>query len=325
MKVGRPIATVPARYCEKVEELPGGDFLLHSGNSTTCLEAEGQVRWHLGDTRDTIVGPDGRVLTIQNGALTELDPENGEQLWKMEPQPKMRFLQPALSPDGKIYVGSDKNLVFQVDPSKPEPVAEFRLGRNWLPRWLESNIYLAPATDNQGNVLLEGTFSVTCRTPEGKAKWREKFGEAINDPQFIRGQWFLSDNKGELHALGPEGGVRWRTGQRTPNGGNMHVDCLTEGPPGIVYFHPTGHPLVALDEFTGREIFRFGEHRSGHTHYRAELGDDGLLYVSTNSWRRKDIGAEINRLHVLNAETGEPVQEAIEVAEVSSRFGSMET
>lgn len=314
-QVGRPISVIPADYCHKTQRLPGGGLLVESGSSLTCLKSDGQVQWHVGESRGSSIGPQGEIVHLSGQAVAGLDPSTGEELWRFEsPNPKTQLSDPVMTKDGSVLVGTSRGRAIRIEPGNPEPLSAYRLNRSWIPDWLFPGYHTGVATDDQGSVVLEGAFRMVSRSPEGKVNWRTRFSECINEPEFIRSQWVVSDNKGALHAISRDGARRWSTFERTPNGGNMYVDCLTPGPPGILYFHPTGSPLVALDENTGQELFSFGPALAGHSHYRATYDEqDGLLYVS-RFLSPYDGGPDPapNQLHVLDAQTGRPVRDPVE-------------
>lgn len=284
---GEPRARLQGTGVYQTRPLPDGDLLIQTDASLTRVDAEGKVAWSVSGpsyTESVTVGQDA-LYASQPGQVSRLDPDTGQALWtQTTSDSKYRGITSlALGPQGQLYASTDRSRAVQLDPATGEKGREFCVHRTWVEQWL--NTYsVGVATGPDGAVVIQEAFKMECREPDGRHRWSHKFSECVDNPIYCRDRWLVPDNHGKLTALSPSTGrVLWETSSYVSNGGNHGVDCVTPGPPGIVYFHPRANQLMALDEKSGRVLAShgsgFAEPMFNRGQYLPSLGRDGRLYV----------------------------------------------
>ncbi len=299
---GEPSLRIPAKRLCNAAPLPDGDVLLQTESQVMRVAPDGSVKWKAQGqpyTRE-LVGPQEQVLLWSGDHYDRLELEHGQTIASHQAPPGA--YGPEYGPDGELVFATSKSSAVRVEEGK-EP-QELRIASNGFTHFFRSKCPTTAAVAPDGSVLVFEAFDGVCRDRDGNVKWRHTFDDCLGEFAFHRGRWYFPNNSGGLQVLDPQSGQRlWSVGRRSPNACNVSAQCVTPGPPGVIYFHPRQSKLIALDEATGKQLFTYGRDAADpvqqtYYQYGAQLGQDGRLYVQAPG---------SSRLDVLDARTGQVV------------------
>ena len=199
------------------------------------------------------IGDDGTIYcgSIDN-YLYALYPNNGTVKWKFNTGSWVHG-SPTIADDGIIYIGSDNGYLFAVYPNNGSMKWQCNVG---------GAIWCTPALDKNGNIYV-GTWDeeVFAIYPNGTIKW---------DVEVIRRVWggmspvvsndgiiyigtcdFSGHDGGYLHAINPDGTIRWILGHA-----KMFCASPAIGSDGTVYI------CTRKSEFDGEGYIHVGHLRA---------------------------------------------------------------
>lgn len=210
---------------------------------------------------------------------------NGKLLWTFETG-EMIDSSPAIASDGTIYIGSNDNKLYALNPDGSKKW-EFRAGPlTYSERgkgiW---GIRSSPAIDKEGTIYVGSrTTKFFAINPDGSEKWHfpEKFNlDVLSSPAIWSdggaGTIYFGSHEGSqsrIYALNPDGSEKW------------HFDVQSEeysspatGADGIIYFGSHSKKLYALKPDGSKKWeFTVGDAISSSP----AIGAEGTIYIGSN-------------------------------------------
>jgi outer membrane protein assembly factor BamB len=199
----------------------------------------------------------------------ELKP--GDLIWEFETEGVV-VSSPAIGRDGTVYVGSDDNNLYAINPDgtkKWEFETGGRIGQVWF----------SPAIGSDGTIYI-GSFDnkVYAINPDGSKKWEFKTGVVLNSSSPAIGSdgtvYVGVSHANKIYALdGQTGAKKWEfeTGSRT-------VSSPAIGSDGTVYVGSADNKVYALNpDGTKKWAFATGS----HVYSSPAIGSDGTIYVGS--------------------------------------------
>ncbi|WP_159433091.1 outer membrane protein assembly factor BamB family protein [Thiohalospira halophila] len=219
---------------------------------------------------------------------------------------------PAVGPDGTVYVGSDDDHVYALNPDDGSEKWSFGTGgavrsspaigadgtiyigsydnkvyaldpdtgdKEWSFE-TDNSVLASPAVSADGTVYIGSTdHHLYALDPEsGDVEWKVETGDPIfsSPTQGADGTIYVGSDDGHLYALDPEDGQeRWRF-----KTGDDVQSAPAIGPDGTVYFGSNDHNLYALDPEDGTEQWRFATGEGILS--SPAVAADGTIYVGSS-------------------------------------------
>lgn len=313
---GKPLWTLQIEGHARPEVLRGeGDRLYVRSDEDTVYAVHGLtggVAWkHDAGAAlyEPVRHPAGLLLTgCADGRLLALDEGTGEVRWtwsggasrpQAEGEKRAHYHpQPAVGPDGEIYVGSDHGTIDVLD-AQGQPQREIPVTRDRMlfgKKRLEVPVFPDVVGDRLVVTTSEGEVQGLDRTT-GERKWQQQYqGTLVDVVEGPRGELLVQEGFTNLHALDPDTGTpRWKYG-----GGFQEVLDVRVAPGRLLVESCNGsNAVAAVDPDDGRELWRF-------------TGPSGIVAVRDDGtvWAGESFGKKTTRLH---PETGHAIGDAVEL------------
>lgn len=213
------------------------------------------------------IGPDGTIyVTTTAGKLVAVAADGSAAKWTATTNDTLGS-SPAIATDGTIYVGSSDGKLYAFGPDGAMKWA-FPTG---------AAITGSPAVGGDETVYVGSTDGKLYAVgPDGTQRWVYAAGAAINGAPSVRaGVVYVGSDDKKLHAVATPTGV-----------GKWTFDTLgavatpVVGVDGTVYVGSTDGKLYAL---TPSGLLFFAVNAKGRIRSAPALGDDGTLYVTTDT------------------------------------------
>jgi outer membrane protein assembly factor BamB len=175
---------------------------------------------------------------------------------------------PAIGSDGTVYVGSDDQNLYAINPDGTK-------------KWsflTEGHVYSSPAIGSDGTIYV-GSFDhrLYAIKPDGTLKWKYATGDSIYSSPAIGsdGTVYVGSFDHALYAINPSGTMKWSF----ITGGSIALSSPAIGSDGTIYVGSFDHKLYAINpEGTMKWSFTTG--------YDIEsspaIGSDGTVYVGSD-------------------------------------------
>jgi outer membrane protein assembly factor BamB len=212
------------------------------------------------------IGGDGTIYVgTSTGKLVALFADGGSVKWTATTNDTLGS-SPALANDGTIYVGSSDHSLYAVRP-------------DGSPRWslATAGSVGSPVIGGDDTIYVGSSDGkLHAVTPDGKERWSYATGGPIGGAPCVRGGvvYVGSDDK-KLHAVDAATGARKFTYDTL---GAVATPIV--GSDAKVYFGSADGNLYAL---TPSGLLFFAVKAKGRIHSAPALGDDGTLYVTTDT------------------------------------------
>jgi outer membrane protein assembly factor BamB len=170
---------------------------------------------------------------------------------------------PAVGPDGLLYLGTRHGLA--------------AVDQNGETRWLFPGGPVTPVLDDQGLAYFSDKNRLVALDASGSERWHYEAPDALTDPVFSPEKVMLVvGQSGLVHAIGLDGGRRWRFPLASPTWSAPGV-----GPDGTAYLSDRQGLMTAVAPGgTPRWSMKFD-----HVVGRAAAGPDGTVYVQDGAGR----------------------------------------
>lgn len=287
----------------------GGDPQ-HTGRSQARGPAAPNLRWTFPAgllVSSPVVGADGSLyIGSLDGNLYALEPD-GVEMWR-SPLGQISG-EPALSPEGLIYVGV----------ASPLEEMFYALSRDGSVAWsfhLEGHIVeSSPVVGADRTVYVSasspqtGGGSVVALSPEGGERWRYEVASRLPFSPTLGpdGTVYVGARNGNLYALSPDGTLKWQVPL-----GAITSGCAV-GADGTIYVG-TGSAYQAVHPSGGARMWSFSP-SAGEANSMPALGWEGRVYVT----------ASANELYGLNQDGTAAWTFAAEAEEGEIQFSSPAT
>jgi len=199
----------------------------------------------------------------------------GTQKWKFPTEDEIHS-SPAIGSDGTIYVGSNDNNLYAIDPSNGSEVWRFESG---------GSVHSSPAIGTDGTIYV-GSYdnNIYAINLDGSQKWNfPTRGDVSSSPAIgDDGTIYVGSFDSSLYAINPDGSRKWAF---ETEGILFHPPSI--GADGTIYIGSNDNNLYAINS-DGSEKWIFPtEDDVGPS---PAIGDDGTIYV----------GSSDNHLYALN-------------------------
>jgi outer membrane protein assembly factor BamB len=177
------------------------------------------------------------------------------------------YSSPTIGPDGTIYVGSDDDNLYAVNPDGSQK------------RTLTTGDYVhsSPAIGADGTIYVGSSDDkLYAINPNGSQKWTFTTGDRVNSSPAIGadGTIYVGSRDGSLYAINPNGSQKWSfaTGARV-------YSSPAIGANGTIYVGSDDYNLYATDP-DGSQWWSFAT--GGEVKSSPAIGADGTIYVGSN-------------------------------------------
>jgi len=218
------------------------------------------------------VGPDGTVYVTERWSLIAVSPR-GAILWTMASTVPLEAA-PAIGEDGTLYIGARTNASNgRLTAVAPDGTVL------WVLQGIDG-IRGSPAIGADGTLYAVGFYHVYAVDPLGGILWtydKNTDRAFLSSPALAAdGTIYIGDADGLLHAIKPDGTLRWTFRARDSIRSSPAV-----GTDGTIYFGAYDGRLHAVDP-DGTERWTLQLRDSGAIFGSPSIGPDGTIYVGAH-------------------------------------------
>ena len=213
------------------------------------------------------IGADGTIyVSTTAGKLVAVAPDGSAVKWSATTNDTLGS-SPSIARDGTIYIGSSDHKLYAFDPQGT---------MKWV---FDAGAAIAGSPVVGGDEIVYVGASdgkLYAVTPDGKQRWVYAAGGAITGSPCVRaGVVYVGSDDKKLHAVATEAGaLKWTFDTLGA------VATPIVGVDGTVYVGSADGKLYAL---TTSGLLYFAVNAKGRIHSPAAIGDDGTLYVTTDT------------------------------------------
>ncbi|MFZ5570715.1 MAG: PQQ-binding-like beta-propeller repeat protein [Thermodesulfobacteriota bacterium] len=212
-----------------------------------------------------VLGRDGEVYIVCANVVHAV--RAGVELWTFESDGET-LISPVIGPDGTVHVSSGAGRLLALNPDGTE---------KWQRCEPSAETPQAPSVGPDGAVywpvFKDGESQILTMDPDGSEVWRYAPGAWISHPVSVGadGTVYVCTSDGNLHALHPDGALRWKN----------TIGSLTSrpelGPDGTVYVTAYGNQIISIDP-NGAERWAYA--LDGWITAKPSVGPDGTVYAA---------------------------------------------
>jgi len=299
--VGGSVVSVPVYHDNRI-------YFGASDKNVYCVDLEGKEAWRFptdGPVLATACIYDG-VLYIGSldGKVYALSADTGKELWRFRTNGKVLSSVSLDEETGHLIFGSEDGKLYVVS-REGKRVWDFRTNgpitstpaidkdaiyfgsydKNFYAIDRQGRVVWRFGTNNQivclnalhGDTICFGSFDhklYALDRRDGRLLWTFKAGDSIYHTSIINDTVYFGSRDGCFYSVTLDGKLRWKfsTGEIVPAG------PAVQG--GVVYFGSGNNNFYAVDERTGRELWKF--ETNGPVFQRSVTLHDGVIYFG--SW-----------------------------------------
>jgi outer membrane protein assembly factor BamB len=238
--VGDPIHLERLIPCNpKTEIIPSSVDRNHptNGHLYAIYPADGKIKWDFrtlgGVDSSPAIGSDGTIYVGSDGihlgygtdrtGVISLNPQTQGFVYAIYPYGKLKWLfdalgdvdcSPAIGTDGTIYVGSDNNHVYALNPADGKIKTIVNPDGSIIRQWIfptRGNVNSSPALGSDGTIYVGSNSKfdddLYAINPDGTEKWRFDTENFVNSSPTIGpdGTIYVGSNDGYLYAIKGKG------------------------------------------------------------------------------------------------------------------------
>jgi len=204
------------------------------------------------------------------GTISDSDPVNiVVAKWKFQTGDEVDT-SPAIGPDGTLYIGSDANNLYAVDPETGKEIWRFATG---------DDIRSSPAVGPNGTIYVGSLDNrLYAIKPNGDLKWSFNIEDDVFSSPAIGPDGriiYIGSTNGNLYALNASGTLKW-----TFTAGGKIISSPSIGHDGIehvVYFGSTNRHVYAVAADNGDLKWKFST--DAEVYASPAIGNNGRIYV----------------------------------------------
>lgn len=236
-------------------------------NNLYAMSQDGDIHWDFstGGISSLAVTKNGSMNFITNDVLYSLS-SYGVPLWNI--RTAASNTKPVASPDGTVYMGSERNILYAVDPKGNL-------------KWTHSGGTSSPVIGTDGTIYVGSrSQNLYAINPDGTEKWKYPIFGVLSSPVLDeQGMVYLVASDRNIYAFRPEGNLKWKKEIRMGD-----VAHLVKGPYDLIIIGTRGG-IYALDSkgeqkwaFEKPGVIFFPSMAADGTLYATSQGD-GMVYA----------------------------------------------
>lgn len=226
----------------------GNIYAPNSDNRLYALDANGELQWTFASKQplwsQPILVDETLVISSMDHNVYGLDPETGEEIWKLEAGGAM-VSSPTPGEDGMIYVGTLKQQVLAIDGASGRVEWDYD-----VPGW----VWGSP-TYSDGQLFvgdLEGTV-VALDAATGRELWSvDTEGAITGEPLVFKDHVYLVNENGQVISLTLDGTIQWTQNIEA----SLYGSPVAAGDLILIGVGTSDSLVVALDE-NGNTVWTF--------------------------------------------------------------------